>query len=120
MRAHPPEKFAADYAAYYAKGILPFDANDWLAQLEAMIHHDVSHSSSMPSGSMEAAENRVKARVLVVVAAQDHMVNPLPAQDFAKAIGARVFVLESDLGHISSGDETEKLGPAVRAFLDGQ
>jgi homoserine O-acetyltransferase len=124
-RMHPPEKFAADYAAYYSKGILPFDANDWLSQLEAMIHHDVTHSgsmpgASMPSGSMHDAESRVKARVLVVVAAQDHMVNPLPAEDFAKAIGARVFVLDSDYGHISFGNETDKAGPVVRAFLDGQ
>jgi homoserine O-acetyltransferase len=114
-RAHPPEKFAADYAAYYTKGILPFDANDWLSQLEAMIHHDVAHS-----GSLDDAESRVKARVLVVVAAQDHMVNPLPAEDFGKAIGAKVFVLDSDYGHISFSNETDKLGPVVRAFLDGQ
>jgi len=114
-RNHPPEKFAADYAAYYSKGILPFDANDWLAQLEAMIHHDVSRS-----GSMDDAEKRVKAHVLVVVAAQDHMVNPKPAEDFARAIAAKVFVLESDCGHISNGCEPDKMNPVVRAFLDGQ
>jgi len=119
-RAHPPEEFAADYSAYYAKGILPFDANDWLSQLEAMIHHDVSHNEVSGIRSMADAESRVKARVLVVVAAQDHMVNPLPAEDFAKAIGARVFVLDSDYGHISFGNESDKLGPVVRAFLDGQ
>lgn len=114
-REHPPEKFAAGYEAYYTKGILPFDANDWLSQLEAMIHHDVAHG-----GSMDAAEKRVKARVLVVVAAQDHMVNPLPAEQFAKAIGARVFVLESDCGHSSTGCESDKLDPVVRAFLQGK
>jgi len=114
-RTNPPEKFAATYAAYYATGILPFDANDWLSQLEAMIHHDVAHS-----GSMQDAEGRVKARILVVVAAQDHMVNPQPAEDFAKAIGARVLVLESDCGHISTGCEADKLGQGVRAFLAGQ
>ena len=114
-RAHPPEKFAADYSTYHSKGILPFDANDWLYQLEAMIHHDVAHS-----GSMDEAESRVKARVLVLVAAQDHMVNPLPAEEFAKAIGAKVFVLDSDYGHISFGNDSEKAGQVVRAFLDGQ
>ena len=77
-RTHPPEKFAADYAEYFSKGVLPFDANDWLAQLEAMIHHDVAHG-----GSMEDAAKRVQAKVLVVAAAQDHMVNPKPAEDFA-------------------------------------
>jgi len=114
-RAHPPERFAADYAAYYTKGILPFDANDWLSQLEAMIHHDVSHGISM-----DAAEKAVKARVLVIVAAQDHMVNPQPSQDFAGALGARIFVLDSDYGHISFAYDMDKLGPVVRAFLDGQ
>jgi len=114
-RRHPPEQFAADYAGYYSKGILPFDANDWLSQLEAMIHHDVAHS-----GPMEDAEKRVKAHMLVVVAAQDHMVNPKPAEDFAKALGAKVLVLDSDCGHISNGCESGKLNPAVRAFLDGQ
>jgi len=114
-REHPPEKFAADFAAYYTKGILPFDANDWLYQLEAMIHHDAAHG-----GSMADAENRVKTRVLIVVATQDHMVNPLPAEEFAKAIGARVYVLDSDYGHISFGNDSAKAGQVVRAFLDGQ
>jgi homoserine O-acetyltransferase/O-succinyltransferase len=114
-REHSPEKFAADYSAYYTKGILPFDANDWLAQLEAMIHHDVAQG-----GAMEAAEKKVKARVLVIVAAQDHMVNPQPAEDFAKAIGAKVLVFDSDCGHLSPGCEGDKLDSAVRQFLAGQ
>ena len=100
---------------YYTKGILPFDANDWVAQLEAMIHHDVAHG-----GSLEAAAKKVKARVLVVVAAQDHMVNPLPALDFAPLIHAQTLVLESDCGHLSPGCEAAKMNPAVKAFLEAQ
>jgi homoserine O-acetyltransferase len=114
-RAHPPQKFDADYAEYFKTGILPFDANDWLYQLEAMIHHDAAHG-----GSIDKAEKRVKAHVLVAVAAQDHMVNPLPAEDFAKAIAAQVFVLDSDCGHLSTTCEADKLDPAVRAFLDAK
>ncbi len=111
-REYPPDKFAGEYAEYYKKGILPFDANDWLAQLEAMIHHDVSHG-----GSLEDAAKKVKARVLVVVAAQDHMVNPKPALDFAPLIGAKTLVLESDCGHLAPGCEMSKMAPSVRAFL---
>lgn len=111
--ANPPDKFAAVYDSYFKTGILPFDANDWLYQLEAMIHHDVARG-----GSMDDAEKSVKARVLVVVAAQDHMVNPMPAEEFAKAIGASVLVLDSDWGHISNTHQADKLNPAVRAFLD--
>ena len=112
-RENPPDKFAAGYAAYFTKGILPFDANDWLAQLEAMIHHDVAHG-----GSLEEAAKRVHAKVLVVAAAQDHMVNPKPALDFAAQIGAKTLILESDCGHLSPGCESAKMYPAVRAFLD--
>jgi len=100
---------------YYMKGILPFDANDWVAQLEAMIHHDVSGG-----GSMEAAAKRVKAKALVVVAAQDHMVNPQPALDFAPLIHAQALVLESDCGHLAPGCESAKVYPAVKAFLEAQ
>jgi homoserine O-acetyltransferase len=112
---HPPNEFAGTYAGYVKEGILPFDANDWLAQLEAMIHHDVAHG-----GSLEDAAKKVKAKVLVVVASQDHMVNPKPAIDFAARIGAQTLVLDSDCGHLAPGCESAKMYPAVRAFLDRQ
>lgn len=114
-REHPPAEFAGNYAEYFSKGILPFDANDWLAQLEAMIHHDVAHGARL-----EDAAKRVKARVLVVAAAQDHMVNPKPALDFAAMMGAKTLVLESDCGHLAPGCEMAKVAPVVRAFLDGR
>lgn len=109
---------AADYASveqeYMSKGILPFDANDWLAQLEAMIHHDVAHG-----GSMLDAAKKVKAKVLIVAAAQDHMVNPKPALDFAPLIHAQTLVLDSDCGHLSPDCQSSKMYPVVRAFLAG-
>jgi homoserine O-acetyltransferase len=113
-RTHPRDKFQTEYEQMMSKGILPFDANDWLAQLDAIVHLDVAHG-----GSMEKAAQRVKARVLVVSAAQDHMVNPEPALKFAKSIGAKTFILEGDCGHIATGCEATALNPVVRAFLDG-
>ncbi len=100
---------------YYRKGILPFDANDWLAQLEAMIHQDVAGG-----GSMEATAKKVKAKVLIVVSAQDHMVNPQPALDFAPLVHAQTLVLESDCGHLAPGCESAKMYPMVKAFLEEQ
>jgi homoserine O-acetyltransferase/O-succinyltransferase len=114
VRTHSVEQFRSDYDKDSRKGILPFDANDWLAQLEAVIHHDVAHG-----GSLEQAAQRVKARVLVVSARQDHMVNPQPPLDFAKLIGAKTLVLEGPCGHLATGCESATLNPAVRAFLDG-
>jgi homoserine O-acetyltransferase/O-succinyltransferase len=100
---------------YYRKGILPFDANDWVAQLEAMIHHDIA-----AGGPMEAVAKKVKAKVFIVVAAQDHMVNPQPALDFAPLVHAQTLILESDCGHLSPGCESAKMYPAVKQFLEGQ
>jgi homoserine O-acetyltransferase len=82
------------------------DANDWLRQLQAMMAIDA------------AKPQRVKARMLIVVAKQDHMVNPGPARDFATGMHAPVIELESDCGHQSPGCEKDTLYPRVRAFLD--
>jgi len=107
--------YEKEQESYYRKGILPFDADDWVAQLEAMIHHDVANG-----GSVETAAKKVKAKVLIVAAAQDHMVNPQPALDFAPLIHAQTLVLDSDCGHLSPGCESAKMFPAVKAFLEGQ
>jgi homoserine O-acetyltransferase len=89
-----------------------FDWNDWRRQLEAMLVHDVAHG-----GSLEDAAKRVKAKMLVVVADQDHMVNPGPSKRFAQAAGARVLAFDTPCGHFAPGCESAKLGEAVKAFL---
>jgi homoserine O-acetyltransferase len=60
----------------------------------------------------------VKAKMLIVMAKQDHMVNPGPAREFAAAMGAPTVEMESDCGHISPACEKDTLYPRVRAFLD--
>jgi homoserine O-acetyltransferase/O-succinyltransferase len=109
------EAFGAHYEDYRTSGATEFDANDRLYQLEAMIGHDVAHG-----GSLEEAAKRVHAKVLVVAAQQDHMVNPAPALEFAKLLGAQTLLLTSDCGHLAPGCEADKLNPVVRAFLDGK
>jgi homoserine O-acetyltransferase len=91
-----------------------YDPYDWASQLRAMIAHDVSATLG---GSMEKAAAAVRARVMVVSAAQDHMVTPGPSFDFAKRIGAEVVLLESPCGHRAPGCEQEKVVAAVRRFL---
>ena len=108
-------EFQARYEGYRASGATEFDANDRLYQLEAMIGHDVAHG-----GNLEEAAKHVHAKVLVVASQQDHMVNPGPALEFAKLLGAQTLLLTSDCGHLAPGCEANKLNPAVRAFLDGK
>ncbi len=98
-----------------AEGSGQMDPNDWLYQLRAMMAHNVA----APFGdSMDAAVRAVQARMLIVVAAQDHMVNPQPALDFANALKAQIVVLRGDCGHMATGCEAEKVNGAVEKFLD--
>ncbi len=91
-----------------------FDANDWIRQLQAMMADDVSKPFG---GSMRKAAAVVRARVLVVPAQQDHMVNPAPAIAFAKLIHAKMLLLTSDCGHLSPGCEAGLLDRTVAQFL---
>lgn len=106
----------ADSSKYFDKvhtqGIGDFDANDWLWQLKAMLKQNVAEG-----GRLEDAAKIVKAKTLVIVARQDHMVDPIPGLKFAGMLGAQTLVLESDCGHLSPGCEADKVSAAVDGFL---
>jgi homoserine O-acetyltransferase len=83
------------------------DANNKIRQVEAMMGLDVADGAAA-----------VKAKVLIVVAAQDHTVTPGPALDFARRVGAQTLTLDGPCGHLAPGCEAAKLDPVVGAFLD--
>lgn len=89
-----------------------FDANDYLRQLQAMIGQNIAEG-----GNLYKAAAKVKAKVLIINASQDHMVNPLPALGFAKLIHAQTVVLESDCGHSSPGCQMGFISPIIARFL---
>ena len=91
-----------------------FDVNNWYRQLEAMISHDVA---APWGGAIEKAAGTVKAKLFVIVATQDHMVNPTTALAFARTLNAPVLELTGPCGHIATGCESAKLNPAVANFL---
>jgi homoserine O-acetyltransferase len=97
-----------------AKTVKGFDANDKIRQDQAMMAHDVAAGFG---GSLERAAAAVRARVLVVVATQDHVVTPGPATEFARLLKAQLLTLEGDCGHLAPGCESQKVNPAVAAFL---
>ena len=90
------------------------DANNKIRQSEAMMALDVADQFG---GSMEKAVAAVKARVLVIVARQDHVVTPQPAIDFATLLHAPLLELESDCGHLAPSCEQSKVAAAVAEFL---
>ena len=91
-----------------------FDANNWVRQAEAMMGHDVSQPFG---GDMQKAAAAVKARVLVIVGLQDHMVNPQPALAFARLLQAHTVEVDSDCGHLISDCESNRVNAAVARFL---
>jgi homoserine O-acetyltransferase len=91
-----------------------FDTNDWYRQLEAMIGHDVSKRFG---GDMARAAAAVKARALIIVGLQDHMVVPQPAIDFARRVKAATVELDSDCGHLVTNCEAAQISEAVARML---
>jgi homoserine O-acetyltransferase len=65
--------------------------------------------------TMEQAAKSVRAKLLVVISPQDHMVNPTPALAFAGMMGAAVLTLDSSCGHLSL--DCVSAGPLVAKFL---
>jgi homoserine O-acetyltransferase len=87
-------------------------AANHIRQRQAIIHLDLAAESG---GTLEQAASRVRAKMLVIVSPEDHVVNPTPAIAFAKAQGAPVILLDSPCGHASPS--CVSVGPAVAQFL---
>jgi homoserine O-acetyltransferase len=93
-----------------------FDWNDWHRQLEAMLAHDVARAYA---GDLTVAAQKVKAKALIIVANQDHMVNPEPAKTFQKAMTSKstLLALDSPCGHMVPGCDSS-IEPAIRKFIE--
>jgi len=114
VKSTSPGEFPAFFAATKATSNGTFDANDWRWQIHAMLAQDVGMGKEK---SLDAAAARVKARVFIVSSRRDHMVNPIPAINFAPLIHAKLLILEGDCGHIAPGCEAATVRPAIAAAL---
>lgn len=97
-----------------AKSDWAYDANNHIRQDQAMMALDVSEALG---GSMEKAAASVRAKVLVVVALQDHTVTPAPAMEFGKWIRAELLTLNNECGHQLTSCENDRVVSAVSEFL---
>jgi homoserine O-acetyltransferase/O-succinyltransferase len=87
-------------------------AADQIRQRQAIISLDIPGELEL---TLAQTAKKVRAKLLVIVSPQDHLVNPIPAQQFAAAIAAPVITLDSPCGHISL--ECISVGPTVAKFL---
>jgi homoserine O-acetyltransferase len=65
-----------------------------------MLGHDICRAFG---GDPARATEAVKAKVTVILAAQDYIVNPAPALEFARALRAAVVELTTACGHLATG-----------------
>ena len=114
VRETKPEDFKKFIEKSEHDTIHGFDANNWIRQASAMMGHDVSRPFG---GDMRKAAASVKARVLVIVGLQDHMVNPQPALAFARLLQAHTLELDSDCGHLAPDCQAVKVDAAVERHL---
>lgn len=105
-----------EYATYIKKiedDALKLNAYDWATQLKAMINHDIFQGQKP-----EEAFAKVKAKVMIVIATQDHMVNPQAAIRFGKLLKAPIVELTGDCGHMATSCEGDKMRAHIKGFLD--
>lgn len=87
---------------------------NWIAQIKAMMGHDIYKNSGK---NLDNIKQLLKAKILVIVATQDRMVNPQAATEFAKSLNIPLIELTGDCGHLANGCESEKVKEAVWGFL---
>lgn len=114
IAAHVKAEDVPAFIADRRKGLIKLDPFNYASQLRAMIGLDVYREYG---GSAEAAAKAIKAKTLVVVSLQDHMVNPAPARELARLAGAELVTLSGDCGHLATGCEQDVLKREVWRFL---
>lgn len=99
---------------FFAQAEAPqsIDANDRLWQLRAIMTQDVIGKSELA-----AVARGAKPRFLIIVNAEDHLVNPQPALDWAAAAGAAVYISHGSCAHLIMNCDAEAVSTRVRQFL---
>jgi homoserine O-acetyltransferase/O-succinyltransferase len=88
------------------------DANDRMWQLKAVLAHDVLRGKPM-----DEVAKATRAKWLVIVSAQDHLVYPGPALAWAKAAGAETYISDTPCGHSLMECDSEQVSQRVQRFL---
>lgn len=88
------------------------DANDRVWQLKAIMAHDV-----LQGRTIAETARATPVKFLVIVAAEDRMVTPQPALDWAKAIGAETYTSPGTCAHLIMNCDGEAVSERVQRFL---
>ncbi len=92
-----------------------YNISNLRSQLEAMIDQDIYKSSGK---SPEKIGEQIKAKVLIIAAVNDHMVNPQSAINLAKQINCKLELVDNDCGHNLLDCGPEQVRKAIASFLE--
>lgn len=87
---------------------------DWLCQVKAILTQDIYKNSGKTIADMK---QQITARVLIVVAKSDYLVNPQSSVELARAIRATLLELDNDCGHLGFMCDQSLVKETVTKFL---
>lgn len=113
--AHTAPAAFGDFLAQMKKESQESGGGAWdeIRQREAIIGLDLPGKNGV---TLEQLAKKTKCRMLILVSPQDHMVNPVPATEFATAGGFPLVQMNSVCGHLSPS--CISIGPIIAAFLE--
>jgi homoserine O-acetyltransferase len=121
MELYTPAYFLRMYKGDDLKPVLSklyvdefYNISNLRSQLEAMIGQDIYRSSGK---SPEKIGEQIKAKVLIIAAINDHMVNPQSAINLAKQLNCKLELVDNDCGHNLLDCGSEQVRKAIASFL---
>ncbi|MCE7992531.1 MAG: alpha/beta fold hydrolase [Roseivirga sp.] len=99
-----------DYLNQFPTSLAP---EDYLGGITAMQSHDIYGSSK----NLSEINATIKPDLLIIVAKEDHLVNPISSIKLAKDIKAKLVVLSTNCGHMAPFCESEKIKQEIMPFL---
>lgn len=121
MELYTPEYFLKKYKSTDLQSIISklyqeeyYDIANLQAQLEAMIDQDIYRSSGKDPDKIVDA---VKANVLIIVAVNDHMVNPQNSINLSKQISCKLELVDNECGHNLLDCGSVQVKNAIHSFL---
>ncbi len=88
------------------------DANDRVWQAKAILRHDLLHGKPLAE-----VARATPTKFLIIVAAEDRMVTPQPALDWATAIGAATYISPGTCAHLILDCDAAAVSQRVETFL---
>ncbi|MBN2601782.1 MAG: alpha/beta fold hydrolase [Candidatus Marinimicrobia bacterium] len=114
VEKHPADEFEKYLLGFDHEPSHQFTSWNKASQIRAMLGHNIFRHFE---GSEENTAHSIKAEILMIVSATDHIVNPIPALKFARILDCEVVVLENNCGHLAIGCEMARCSRIVGDFF---